>query len=245
LFFESRMKPPDLLQSVLAGHKGVRSHSMEIGQQRELSMSGIENGWGRVMEILDIDRSIVLVIDMQGKLVEAVEQSAQVIAATTRLLKICDLFGAPVLLTEQYPQGLGVTHPEIRAAYDALKGPRRYLVKTSFGCGGDENFERFLAELRPGIEPRQRQIIVAGIEAHVCVTQTVVELLRRGSQVHICWECISGRGAKYRHYAIQRMSQAGAVVTSHESIAFEWLRHKDHPAFKAVNTLLRAGQLGA
>jgi nicotinamidase-related amidase len=197
------------------------------------------------MEILDVNRSIVLVIDMQGKLVEAVEQSAQVIAATTRLLKICDLFGAPVLLTEQYPQGLGVTHRDIQAAFDALKAPKRYLAKTSFGCCGDEYFAKLLAELRPGVERQRRQIIVAGIEAHVCVTQTVVELLRQGSQVHICWECISGRGAKYRHYAMERMFQAGAIVTSHESVAFEWLRDKNHPSFKALNALLREGQVGA
>lgn len=187
----------------------------------------------------------MLVIDLQGKLVEAVEQSSLVIAATIRLLKICDLFGAPVLLTEQYPQGLGVTHPEIRAAFDALKAPKRYLAKTSFGCCGDDNFERLLTELLPGVEPRQRQIIVAGIEAHVCVTQTVLELLRQGSQVHICWECISGRGAEYRRHAMESMSQAGATITNHESVAFEWARHKDHPSFKALNALLRQGQLGA
>jgi nicotinamidase-related amidase len=197
------------------------------------------------MELLDINRSIVLAIDLQGKLVESVEQSSLVIAATTRLLKICDLFGAPVLLTEQYPQGLGVTHPEIRAAFDSLKAPKRYLAKTSFGCCGDDNFEKLLAELRPGIEPQQRQFIIAGIEAHVCVTQTVQELLRQGSQVHICWECISGRGAEYRRYAMERMSQAGAIVTSHESVGFEWARHKNHPSFKALNALLRQGQLGA
>jgi nicotinamidase-related amidase len=197
------------------------------------------------MELLDINRSIVLAIDLQGKLVESVEQSSLVIAATARLLKICDLFGAPVLLTEQYPQGLGVTHPEIRAAFDSLKAPKRCLAKTSFGCCGDDNFEKLLAELRPGIEPQQRQIIVAGIEAHVCVTQTVQELLRQGSQVHICWECISGRGAEYRRHAMERMSKAGAIVTSHESVGFEWARHKDHPSFKALNALLRQGQLGA
>jgi nicotinamidase-related amidase len=197
------------------------------------------------MEILDINRSIVLAIDLQGKLVESVEQSSLVVAATTRLLKICDLFGAPVLLTEQYPKGLGVTHPEIRAAYDALNAPKRYLAKTSFGCCGDENFERLLTELRPGVEPQLRQFIIAGIEAHVCVMQTVLELLRQGSQVHVCWECVSGRGAEYRRHAIENMSRAGANLTNHESVAFEWARHKDHPSFKALNALLRDGQLGA
>jgi nicotinamidase-related amidase len=194
------------------------------------------------MEILDINRSIVLVIDLQGKLAEIVDRSAQVIASTTRLLKICDLFGAPVLLTEQYPKGLGSTHPEIRAAYDSLTVPKRCLAKTSFGCVGDENFEAMLAELRPGIEPRRRQIIIAGIEAHICVMQTALELLRQGSQAHICRECVSSRSAEHCSYALQRMSQAGAVITNLESVAFEWARHKDHPSFKALNALLKPGE---
>ena len=87
-----------------------------------------------------------------------------------------------------------------------------------------------------------RQIVVAGIEAHVCVMQTVIELLRAGSQVHVCWECVSGRGEEYCSHALERMRQAGAWITNHESVAFEWARGKDHPAFRAMNRLLREGQ---
>jgi len=195
------------------------------------------------MELLDVNRSVVLVVDLQGKLMEMIERPGLVIAATQRLLKLADLFAVPVVLTEQYPKGLGATHPDVRAAYDELKVPRRCLDKTSFGCCGDPGFEKALSEVRPGIAAGQRQLVVAGIEAHICVMQTVLELLRQGSRVHLCWECVSGRGAEYRRHALERMSQAGAVITNHESVAFEWARDKNHPQFKAFSALFKEGQL--
>ncbi len=195
------------------------------------------------MEILDVNRGIVLVIDLQGKLMEMVEEPARVIAATVRLIRLADLFGVPVVLTEQYPRGLGATHPLVRSAFDAVSSPKQYLAKTSFGCCGDSGFEPAVAALRPGLPPSQRQVIVAGIEAHVCVMQTVLELLKQDSQVHLCWECVSGRGAEYRRHALERMARAGAVLTNHESVGFEWARDKDHPQFKALSQILKEGQV--
>ena len=69
-------------------------------------------------------------------------------------------------------------------------------------------------------------------------------LLRSGHEVHLCWECVSGRGEEHRGFALERMRQAGAVVTNLESAAFEWCRHKDHPRFKELSALLKGGQLG-
>jgi nicotinamidase-related amidase len=195
------------------------------------------------MELLDVNRSVVLIIDLQGKLMEMIERPALVVAATRRLLKLADLFGIPVILTEQYPRGLGGTHPEVRAAFDELATSKRVLDKTSFGCCGDPNFERAVGELRPELDAGQRQFVVAGIEAHVCVMQTVLELLRQGSQTHLCWDCVSGRGAEHRRHALDRMVQAGAVITNHESVAFEWARDKNHPQFKAFSALFKEGQL--
>jgi nicotinamidase-related amidase len=195
------------------------------------------------MELLNVDRSIVLIIDLQGKLMEMVERPGLVVAATKRLLKLADLFEVPVALTEQYPRGLGTTHAEVRAAFDAITVPKRHMEKTSFGCCGDPDFEKMLQEVRPGLAAAQRQIVVAGIEAHICVMQTVLELLRQGSQVSMCWECISGRGAEYRRHALDRMVQAGAVLTNHESVAFEWARDKNHPQFREMSTLFKEGQL--
>ena len=67
----------------------------------------------------------------------------------------------------------------------------------------------------------------------------------RGCEAHVCWECVSGRGAEYRQWALERMQRAGATLTNHESVAFEWARDKDHPQFKALNRILRGGQIGS
>jgi nicotinamidase-related amidase len=206
-------------------------------------MSG-ENGRGNVVEILNRDRSVVVVIDLQGKLAQSVHESETVLASTRRLLRIADLFEIPVILTEQYPEGLGPTEASIQEAYDALAGPKRKVAKTAFGCCGDEGFESALDDLLADVDDDRRQVVVAGIEAHVCVMQTTLELLRRGSQVHLCWEAVSGRGRGFRRWALERMSQAGAAVTNHESAAFEWARDKDHPRFRDLNRLLREGQVG-
>lgn len=195
------------------------------------------------MELADRDRSVLVVIDLQGKLVDMVYRADLVKAAARRLLKLAGLFGVPVVLTEQYPRGLGETHPDVLADFDALDVPKRRLDKASFGCCGDVGFEEALAAVRPGLAPERRQLVVAGIEAHVCVMQTVIETLRQGQQVHLCWEAVSGRGEEYRRMALERMQQAGAILTNHESIAFEWARDKDHPSFKAMSAMLKEGQL--
>jgi nicotinamidase-related amidase len=195
------------------------------------------------MPLLDAQRSIVVVIDLQGKLVDMVYRPGLVLEGTRRLMRLADLFAVPVVLTEQYPKGIGPTHQAIREVYDGLATPKFFLEKTAFGCCGDSSFEALLAQARPGLAPGQRQIVVAGIEAHVCVMQTVLELLPSGHQVHLCWECVSGRGEEYRRHALERMAAAGAVLTNHESVAFEWARDKNHPRFKAISSLLKEGQL--
>ncbi len=194
------------------------------------------------MGLLDVNRSALVVIDMQGKLMEMAYRSAKVISGTKRLMKMAEIFRRPVLLTEQYPKGLGVTHPEIRAVYDDLTTEKRFLEKTSFGCCGDPGFLAVLDELLPAWPIEQRQIVIAGIETHICVMQTAIELLAAGYQVHVCWDCVSGRGEEYRANALERMRQAGASITNHESVGFEWARNKNHQRFREMNELLRPGQ---
>ncbi len=190
------------------------------------------------MPLLDSTRSILLVIDLQGKLVPMVHRSALVLETTRRLMRLAELFSVPVVLTEQYPKGIGPTEASVREAYDQLSVPKFLLEKTAFGCCGDSGFEGLLQKARPVLRPQQRQIVVAGIEAHVCVMQTVLELLSSGHEVHLCWDAISGRGEEYRNRALDRMAAAGATLTNHESVAFEWARDKNHPQFKALSALM-------
>jgi nicotinamidase-related amidase len=195
------------------------------------------------MELLTAARSVLVVIDLQGKIMEMAYRSTMVIKAAVRLLRMAELFGVPVVLTEQYPRGLGVTHPQVRAAFEALTAPKRFVEKVSFGCCGEAAFMAALEELCAPLPLPRRQVVVAGIEAHVCVLQTVIELVRAGYQVHLCWDAVSSRGEEYRRHALKRMQQAGAVLTNHESVGFEWAREKDHPAFRAFSALLKEGPL--
>jgi nicotinamidase-related amidase len=194
------------------------------------------------MALLDSTRSILVVIDLQGKLVPMVHRPALVLESARRLMRLADLFSVPVVLTEQYPKGIGPTEASIRGLFDGLATPAFLLEKTAFGCCGDPEFEALLQKARPTLRPQQRQIVVAGIEAHVCVLQTVLELLVSGHEVHLCWDAISGRGEEYRRHALDRMAAAGATLTNHESVAFEWARDKNHPQFKALSALLKEGQ---
>ena len=194
------------------------------------------------MPLLDASRSILVVIDFQGKLVQMVHRPGLVLETARRLMRLADLFSVPVVLTEQYPKGIGPTETSIREAFDGLSTPTFFLEKTAFGCCGDSGFEGLLQQARPGLPPERRQVVVAGIEAHVCVMQTVLELRAAGHDVHVCWDAVSGRGEEYRRHALDRMAAAGATLTNHESVAFEWARDKNHPQFKALSALLKEGQ---
>jgi nicotinamidase-related amidase len=192
---------------------------------------------------LDRDRSIVVIVDMQGRLMEMVHRPRLVIDATVRLLRLAELFAVPVVLTEQYPRGLGPTHDVVRAGFDALSVPRREVVKDAFGCCEEPGFEAALAALRPGLEPHRRQIVLAGIETHICVMQTALALREQGTPTFVCWECTSCRGEEVLAHALGRLRQAGVVVTHHESVGFEWAADKNHPAFRAMSALFKEGQL--
>jgi nicotinamidase-related amidase len=194
------------------------------------------------MPLLDANRSILVVIDLQGRLVHMVHRPALVLETTRRLMRLADLFSVPVVLTEQYPKGIGPTEESIRKAFDGLSTPAFFLEKTAFGCCGDSGFEALLQKARPGLPPEKRQVVIAGIEAHVCVMQTVLELLAAGHEVHLCWDAVSGRGEEYRNHALGRMAAAGATLTNHESVAFEWARDKNHAQFKAISALMKEGQ---
>ncbi len=194
------------------------------------------------MELLDAGRSVLVVIDLQGKLMDVIHRPRMVVDATLRLMKLAGMFGVPVVLTEQYPKGLGPTHPEVMAGFEALTVPKRSLAKTAFGCCGEPAFLKAMDELRPRLRSGPRQVVVAGIEAHVCVMQTVLELIHWGNQVHVSWDAVSGRGEEYRRHALERMAVAGAAITNHESVGFEWARDKNHERFKELSNLLKDGQ---
>jgi nicotinamidase-related amidase len=170
--------------------------------------------------------SALLVIDVQEKLLPAIRGGPRLLLNLSFLLDAARAIGVPVLATEQYPKGLGPTHPAI-----ADRLPVDRPAKVVFSCGG-------VPEVVAGLAGRPT-VLLAGIEAHVCVLQTALDLLGRGLRVLVAADTVASRDDIDRDFALRRMEQAGVVLTTAETAAFEWLGTAGSPAFKAVSTLVQ------
>jgi nicotinamidase-related amidase len=174
------------------------------------------------------EHSALLVVDVQGKLLERIDRRDELLANVVRLIEAANLLGMPVLATEQYPRGLGPSVAEVAALV-----PQR-AEKTVFHCCA-------AAPVLETLHSRGiRKVTLAGIEAHVCVAQTALELLTTNFRVQIPADAVSSRHAFDRDIALRRLELAGAVVTSTEAAIFEWTESADHPQFKAISTLIKA-----
>ncbi|MGD0961070.1 MAG: hydrolase [Methylomonas sp.] len=182
--------------------------------------------------LLDSRRCLVLIIDIQTRLAAAMpENDAAVMTANVcKLLQAAEIFNVPVLLTEQYPQGLGPTMADICRH---LPADVRIFSKTSFSCCGAENFNQVL------LSSKCRQVILCGQEAHVCVLQTAIDLIQLGLQVYVVEDAVCSRRPEHKHNAMQRMSRQGVTPVCLESVLFEWLKDAKHADFKAVSALVR------
>jgi len=180
---------------------------------------------------LDVDRSMVLLIDVQEKLLPLVVGAEQLITTGRKLLDAARLFELPVLVTEQYPRGLGPTHRVLREGL--TEGRANVLEKPTFSAWADAKVREALLTLdRP-------QIIVAGIETHVCVQQTALDLASRDYEVFICADACGARGRIDHEIALERMRQAGVRVTTVESVLFELCGRCDAPRFKAMLEIIK------
>ena len=179
------------------------------------------------------ETSQFVVIDIQVRLAAAMppEARARVMKNSGILLQAARLLDLPTLVTEQYPKGLGPTEPEVAQHFPDSAG---VVCKTCFASSGAAEFNTAL-DAHHG----RHQVILAGMEAHVCVLQSAMELLGRGYQVFVVEDAVSSRDDAHRHNAMARLPQAGAIVTNTESVLFEWLRDAAHPQFKAVSALIK------
>lgn len=169
----------------------------------------------------------LLVIDVQEKLVVKIPGADALIRDIAFLIDGARLLGVPVLATEQYPKGLG---PTVAALASRL--PER-PDKLEFSCCAVPSLiETLHREARP-------KVLLAGMEAHVCVLQTALDLLARDFRVFIAADAVASRYPVDRDYALRRLEQAGAILTTAESAVFEWVGGATHPQFKAVSKLVQ------
>ena len=181
---------------------------------------------------LDVDLAMILVIDLQEKLLPSIAHHERVIAVGAELLDGARVFGLPVLATEQYPKGLGPTDASIRQRLESAAAT--VLEKPTFSACDQE-------PLRAAMRVIERpQVIVIGIEAHVCVQQTVLDLRAMDYDVFVCADAVGSRTRRDYKYALHRMRQAGVFVTTVESVLFELCNRCDTDRFKELLKVIKA-----
>ena len=179
------------------------------------------------MMLLERAKSLLLLVDMQERLVPAMAGAADVTANCSILLRAAEALAVPVLASEQYPQGLGSTIPAL-----AELAPRR-LEKLEFSAYANPTIRDELS--RTG----RRQMVLCGIEAHVCVLQTGLELIEAGFQVFVVADAVASRRPESREVALHRLGRAGATRITVEMALFEWLRSAGAPEFRTISRLIR------
>ncbi len=175
------------------------------------------------------NEAALLVIDVQESFRRYLPDAAQLTRSISILLEASKILKLPVFLTEQYPQGLGRTMAEILACI----GDHRYFEKTAFSCMGAESFAKDLEA------SGRKHILVCGIEAHVCVNQTVHDLIEGGYAVHLITDAISSRSNRNKDLGVSKMVGSGAVPSCLEMALFEMLCLSGTEEFKAVQRLIK------
>ena len=181
---------------------------------------------------LELDRTVLLVVDPQEKLLPAVLDGERVVQATRLLLRAAQAMDLPVIASTQYLKGLG---PLVEGVEELLPKTAARIDKTSFSCFDADGFQPLLRELAP----RASTLLVTGIETHICVAGTVLEALRRGFNVQVVTDATSARTASDVMVGLRRMEQGGALLTSAEMAVYELMRGSDAPAFKQMLPWLR------
>ncbi|MBQ9874311.1 MAG: isochorismatase family protein [Thermoguttaceae bacterium] len=175
------------------------------------------------------DNAIALIVDLQEKLVPAMDDAPRLVARSKYLLEGLSVLQIPVVQTRQYPKGLGDTLAEIQEAAPSAK----YFDKTTFGCLETKEIrDFFVADSRPNV-------LLAGIETHICVLQTALELLELGKRVYLIADCSTSRSPFDAQIAQERAFQAGVVPATAEAILFETTRDAGSPYFKAISKLTK------
>lgn len=177
---------------------------------------------------MKLDASVLLVIDVQARLLPVMNDWQRLLDKVMWLVQVARRMGVPVIASEQYPKGLGLTQPDLRALLPAAG----IVEKLHFSCVAAGMFNSEPSDLA-GAE--RGQVVVCGIESHVCVLQTVLDLRAQGRSVFVVADAVSSRDPADKALALERMRRHGAEVVSGEMVAFEWLEQAGTPLFKEIS----------
>jgi len=174
---------------------------------------------------IDPERSVLLLVDLQSRLMPAIEDGAAVIANARRLIDAAELFRIPILFTEQNANGLGGTLPELHTKTAAI------AHKMTFDACRAPDFTEALGD--------RTDIVVAGCEAHVCVLQTILGLLKAGRRIFAVRDAVGSRRSESKEAALRRMERNDAEIVTTEMVLFEWLRTADGQRLHNILTLVK------
>jgi nicotinamidase-related amidase len=178
---------------------------------------------------LTSENTVLVLIDFQERLFPVMHAKEKLLQNVVKLIKGAKVLEIPVIVTEQYPKGLGPTIPEIKELLPDMKP----IEKVCFGCCDNEAFNKSLEALK------RKQVLIAGIEAHICVYQTAMALARKGYEVQVVSDCISSREPENKTVALTRMGAAGISPTSTEMALFELLKAAGGDKFKQISNIVK------
>ncbi len=179
--------------------------------------------------MLEIDDTILVVVDVQEKLLPVIHRKEETAANIIKLIRGAQVLEIPLILTEQYPKGLGKTVPEIAELIPGIEP----LEKTSFSCYRDAGFRSRLDA------SGRKQVLICGIECHVCIYQTAIDLKAAGYEVQVVADAVSSRTAENRETGLNLMRQMGVVITGTETALFELLKVAEGDKFKAISRIVK------
>jgi nicotinamidase-related amidase len=183
--------------------------------------------------LLARDKSQLLIVDVQDRLLAAVSGADRVLDRCVRLVQAAKALSVPITVSQQYPAGLGPTADALR---DALGNAGPILDKVEFSCLRNEALRERLHDIRRRGRP---QVVIGGIEAHVCVTQTAIDLEEQGFEAFVVADAVASRSKTSRKLALTRLLKAGADVVDSEMVVFEWLERAGTPEFKELQGLVK------
>ena len=181
-------------------------------------------------KILDKEKTVLVVIDMQEAFRAAISEFPNIVSRISMAIRGFQILNLPVIITEQYPKGLGRTTEEILFS---LSPDFEVIEKSSFSSCGAQAFVEKINQTGA------KQILLCGIEAHVCVNQTAHDLLDRGFEVHLLEDCVSSRFEQDKRAGLNKMKMSGVVPSSMEMALFELMRDSKHEQFKEIQSLIK------
>lgn len=179
--------------------------------------------------MVSVEETALVIVDVQGKLADIVHESELVVGNIERLIQGVQLLGIPIIWMEQYPEGLGPTREQLRK----YLLDETYVSKRTFSACLEDNFMDEIEKLKA------KSFIVVGVEAHVCVYQTVRDLLKKDYEIEVVVDAVSSRTEANRTVGIEKMRSLGAQITSTEMVLFDLMKTSKHPRFKEISALIK------